>query len=142
MIFKHEFESLPSMSYKDLYNLNPFQRLFFCEYMNYTKNKFIKNNTMNDLLDFLEFFKNEKNKSEVSYEILKLIYSELLCYIKAHQITHEQKIKFMTLNDDLIYICIQNKEIDIKTKNTQFYILYKMVKCLLYISYYYNIVIL
>jgi hypothetical protein len=44
----------------------------------------------------------------------------------------------MTLNDDLIYICIQNKEIDIKTKNTQFYILYKMVKCLLYISYYYN----
>ena len=138
MIFKHEFESLPSMSYKDLYNLNPFQRLFFCEYMNHTKNKFIKNNTMNDLLDFLEFFKNEKNKSEVNFEILKLIYSELLCYIKAHQITHEQKIKFMTLNDDLIYICIQNKEIDIKTKNTQFYILYKMVKCLLYISYYYN----
>ena len=138
MIFKREFESLPSISYKDLYNLNPFQRLFFCEYMNYTKNKFIKNNTMNDLLDYLEFFKNEKNKNEISFEILKIIYSELLCYIKAYQISREQKIKFMTLNDDLIYICIQNKEIDIKTKNTQFYILYKMVKCLLYISYYYN----
>ena len=138
MIFKREFESLPSISYKDLYNLNPFQRLFFCEYMNYTKNKFIKNNTMNDLLDYLEFFKNEKNKTEIGFEILKIIYSELLCYIKAYQISREQKIKFMTLNDDLIYICIQNKEIDIKTKNTQFYILYKMVKCLLYISYYYN----
>ena len=138
MIFKQEFESLPSLSYKDLYNLNPFQRLFFCGYMNYTQNKFIKNNTINNLLDYLEFFKNEKNKSEINYEILKIIYSELLYYIKAYQISHEQKIKFMTLNDDLIYICIQNKEIDVKTKNTQFCILYKMVKCLLYISYYYN----
>ena len=138
MIFKREFETLPSISYKDLYNLNPFQRLFFCYYMKYTKNKFIKNNTVNELLDYLEFFKNDKNKTEISFEILKLIYSELLCYVKAYQISHEQKIKFMTLNDDLIYICIQNKEIDIKTKNTQFFILYKMVKCLLYISYYYN----
>ena len=138
MIFKREFESFPSISYKDLYNLNPFQRIFFCNYINYTKNKFKENNAINNLLDFLEFFKNEKHKSEVSYEILKIIYSELLYYIKSYQISYEQKIKFMTLNDDLIYICIQNKEIDIKTKNTQFYILYKMVKCLLYISYYYN----
>ena len=92
------FQTLKNNSLdKDLYNVNPFQRLFFCEYMNYTKNKFIKNNTMNDLLDYLEFFKNEKNKTEIGFEILKIIYSELLCYIKAYQISREQKIKFMTL---------------------------------------------
>ena len=138
MIFEKEFESVPSISYKDLYNLNPFQRIFFYEYLKHTENKFIINNTMDELLDFLEFFINNKNKTDFSYEILKIIYSELLIYIKSYSITHEQKVKFIALNDNLINICIQNKEIDIKTKNTQFLILYKMVKCLLFISYYYN----
>ena len=143
MIFKRDFELIPSLSYKDIYNLNPFQRIMFCGYYKYFKNKFTftttdKVNIIDNLLETIEFFKSEKNKNDIIFEILKIIYSELLKFIKLNQITNEQKIKFITINDDLISNFIHNKEIDLKTKNILFCILYKMVKCLLYISYHYN----
>ena len=143
MIFKRDFEVIPSLSAKDIYNLNPFQRIIFSNYYKYFKNRFSfasldKVNIVDNLLETIEFFKSEKNKNDITYEILKLIYSELLTFIKLNQITHEQKIKFTNINDDLIYICIHNKEIDMKTKNIIFSIFYKIVKCLLYISYHHN----
>ena len=143
MIFKRDFEPIPSLSAKDIYNLNPFQRLMFCGYYKYFNNRFSfttldKVNIIDNLLETIDFFKSEKNKNEIIYEILKIIYSELLMLIKLNQISHEQKIKFIAINDELISAYIHNKDIDIKTKKYQFSILYKMVKCLLYISYHYN----
>ena len=143
MIFKRDFEVIPPLSAKDIYNLNPYQRIMICGYFKYFKNRFTffsldTENIIDNLLETIDFFKSEKNKNDTIYEILKIIYSELLAFIKLNQITHEQKIKFININDDLISICINNKEIDSKTKNIQFCILYKIVKCLLYISYNYN----
>ena len=143
MIFKRDFELIPSLSAKDIYNLNPFQRLMFCRYYKYFKNRFTftsldKVNIIDNLLETIEFFISEKNKNDIIYEILKIIYSELLIFIKLNQISYEQKIKFISINDELISSFIHNKDIDIKTKKYQFCILYKMIKCLLYISYNYN----
>ncbi len=142
MIFRRDFESIPNISAKDIYNLNPFQRIMFCNYFKYFKSdntqQNANNNTIDNLLETIDFFKSEKNKSDIVYEILKIIYSELLTFIKLNEMNHEQKLKFITLNDDLITVCIHNKELDTKIKNIQFCILYKMVKCLLFISYYYN----
>ena len=138
MIFKRDFELIPKISSKDIYNLNPFQRIMFCDYYKYFKEKLEKKNIIEELLETIDFFKSEKNKSEIIYEILKVIYSELLAYIKINQITNEEKIKFTALNNDLISLCIANKDIDMKTRNILFCILHKIVKCLLYISYYHN----
>ena len=143
MIFKRDFEIIPYLSAKDIYNLNPFQRIIFCHYYKYFKKKFAvesldKVNIIDNFLETIDFLKSEKNKNDIIYELLKIIYSELLTFIKLNQITHEQKIKFINLNDDLVSICIHNKEIDNKTKNIQFCILYKILKCLLYMSYHYN----
>ena len=138
MIFKRDFELIPYLSSKDIYNLNPFQRIMFCDYYKYFKEKLEKKNIIDELLETIDFFKSEKNKSEIIYEILKIIYSEILTFIKLNQINNEQKIKFIALNNDLISMCINTKDMDIKTRNILFCILHKIVKCLLYISYYHN----
>ena len=64
MIFKRDFESIPNLSSKDIYNLNPFQRIMFCDYYKYFKEKLDKKNIIEELLETIDFFKSEKNKSD------------------------------------------------------------------------------
>ncbi len=147
LTFRSDFEELPVFTEKDVYNLNPFQRIMLCNYINnfsYKKRYLDTNenaenkNQIDYLLTIIENLKNLKQRTEEAYEILKIIYSELKRFIRYNQLSNEQLVKFFTLNDDLIYISIANKDSDSKTENAQFAMLNQMVKCVLYISYYYN----
>ena len=147
-IFRSNFEDLPVISEKDIQNLNPFQRLMCCEYFNRSqyKKKYMQvsmgsvdqKNIIDSLLKILEKYKNIKTKNDVYFEILQRIYSELKRFIRFNQLSQEQIRKFLTLNDDLIYNCINSNSNDFKTETSQMVMLNQMVKCVMYLSFYYN----
>ena len=145
-IFRSNFEDLPVISEKDIQNLNPFQRLMCCEYFNRSqyKKKYMQvsmgsvdqKNIIDSLLKILEKYKNIKTKNDVYFEILQRIYSELKRFIRFNQLSQEQIRKFLTLNDDLIYNCINSNSNDFKTETSQMVMLNQMVKCVMYLSFY------
>ena len=95
LTFRSDFEELPVFSEKDVYNLNPFQRIMLCNYINnfsYKKryldtNDNVENkNQIDYLLTVIENIKNLKQRTEEAYEILKIIYSELKRFIRFNQL--------------------------------------------------------
>ena len=142
--FRSDFEQLPTITERDVYNLNPFQRLMYCDYFKkFTfADKYLGNdnnkNIIDNLLQIIKTCRNLKHKSELTYEILRIVYAELKRFIRFNLLTHEQSVKFFTLNDDLIYSSVSSKDTNQRTENAQIAMLNQMVKCVLYLSYYYN----
>ena len=144
--FRKDFERLPILSVKDMINLNPFQREMYCDYIHLFPNleeKYFKvneeeKNYIDDILRTLDKFKNIRHKDENAYEILKKIYSECKKIVRFNKFSPEQCLKFYSLNDDIIFTALSNKEITLKNGFEQMRMLSQMVKCILYLSYYYN----
>ena len=144
--FRKDFEVLPILSYKDLSNLNPFQRAMYSEYIQfypelqerYFVNKSENTNYVDVLLRTIEKYKNIKYKGSHAYEILRIIFSECKKIVRFNKFSYDQCMKFYALNDEIIYNSINNKDIRLSTSISQMKMLSQMVKCILYMAYYYN----
>ena len=145
--FRKDFEKLPILSVKDLSNLNPFQRIFYCDYIHIfqeieSKYFFLNNNDrktyVDEILYTLEKYKSIKDKNEHTYEILRKIYSQCKKIMRFNMFTNEQSIKFYSLNDEIISNSMFEKIRRLKVGYSKIRMLSQMIKCLLYMCYYYN----
>ena len=142
--FLCDFEILPKINYKAFINMNPFQRLMFADYFHtFPKTQkyidlTIQHNHIEKLLYTIERYKSNSLRSKDSYKILHLIYNECKRFALFNCFTPEQSLKLFTLNDEIIYKSIAQKDTDAFTSESQMKMLSQMVKCLLYMAYYQN----
>ena len=148
--FRKTFEPIPVLSVKDLSNMTPFQRIMYTEYIkfcpkieeqflaNYKKNH--EKEYIDEILHTLGKYKSIKDKGCYSYEILRKLFSECKILIRCNKFSYEQLLKFYSLNDEIIYNSMSSKERKITLKNglAQMKMLNQMVKCILYLSFYFN----
>ena len=148
--FRKIFEPIPVLSVKDLSNMTPFQRIMYTEYIkfcpkieeqflaNYKKNH--EKEYIDEILHTLGKYKSIKDKGCYSYEILRKLFSECKILIRCNKFSYEQLLKFYSLNDEIIYNSMSSKERKITLKNglAQMKMLNQMVKCILYLSFYFN----
>ena len=146
MTFRKNFEIIPFLSVPDILNFHPFQRMLYCEFIElfpqkkriFTEGNDYQKTLVEELLTTLEKYKNIKNKSEIAYEILRIIYSQIKKLVILNVFTIEEYMKLFNLNDDIICISIEDKSDKFSFYLAQIRMLYQIVKSLLFISYFYN----
>ncbi|MCQ2816904.1 MAG: ion transporter [archaeon] len=144
--FREDALLLPILKYRDLYNLSPFQRTMYSEYINnfkYIYAKYLEKNRNNMdyvdcLLQIMKESKNLKKKEKENFEHLRICYWECLKLITFNKFKKEQLRKFFILNDELIFDCITLKNLNKEIIYIQLKMFSQMTKCLMFIAFYYN----
>ena len=143
--FRKDFEPLPILTYKDIANLNPFQRIMYSDYIDMFPNiqeKYFNlensKNYIDNILLIIEKYKNIKLNSDNSYDILRKIYSQCKKVIQFNKLGSDESMKFCGLNDEILYNALSNKNVSLQQGMTIMKMLSQMVKCILYMAYHYN----
>jgi hypothetical protein len=140
---------LQKFNLKDIELLNPLHRLMLiqtCREHLLTQTNFFKSQSyLDDLINIIEKLNNIKEKTILTYDILRICYKIIQVYAKFNLLTNETIIRLCVVNDDIVFRATDLKDIQLnyntrvedyaKKKLTM---MKPMIRSLQYIVYYFN----
>ena len=141
-----DFVKFPNIKYRDIMLLNPIQRLTLVS--NIKKSDEIneqylssEENILDNVIQCLLKIAKTNEKQGQIYFIYSKLYKICEIYAKYSLFNYEQVNKFCSVNNKILFSfgsCVKDDRKNIEQQNLKFKVLSPMMKCILYLAYYYN----
>ena len=141
-----DFVKFPNIKYRDILLLNPIQRLTLVS--NIKKSDEIneqylssEENILDNVIQCLLKIAKTNEKQGQIYFIYSKLYKICEIYAKYSLFNYEQVNKFCSVNNKILFCfgsCVKDDRKNIEQQNLKFKVLSPMMKCILYLAYYYN----
>ena len=141
-----DFIKYPNLKYKDLFLLNPYQRIYYINSIkkeNYINIEYLnpKYNFLDNILVILSKIQKTQEKYSEIYLIYNRLYKICQLFAKFSLFSFKQVEKFCMINDDILlffYTCIQEDKKSSENQHLKYKVLSPMMKCIVYLAYYFN----
>ena len=140
-----DFIKYPNLKYKDIFLLNPLQRLGF---INNIKNQNnlneyfqSENNILDNVLNVMAKISKTKEKHPEIYLIYNKLYKICQFYSKFSLFNHEQVEKFCNINNEILLFfnsCILEDKKIMENQHLKYKVISPMMKSIVYLAYYFN----